>query len=200
MITKKTLYWFIAGVILLIGSWNILSQTFGGDAKADIFMKHFADEFSIALEEKNTVFFDDLGVSLSDQDLLLSDLTLDTHVRWENEFLFFSFLKKSENSSVLETVYGHWNNKTQKLIMFPEIDLGVMNTGDTSVTFTNVSPIAFPIDNLFFLYPGNIEGEISFVGDLVQPGDSFTFTSQKFFDGEVFFLESLKYGFRATVQ
>ena len=193
------LFIFFFGIFFAIALW------WGNNSSADILMENTDSQCFSALETSNKKYFIDLSGN-QNIDFFITDIVdqypkkMDIVVLQKKNFLFYSFLGLKENSSVLHSVYGSWNSKTQKLTVADEIIFSIMVQENNQIIFTNNSDIAIPIDNSFLLLPSEDKGIVTFSEDLLLPGDSFIFTGEKRLPEYIFLLESLSYGYKAIIE
>lgn len=179
------------------GSSALLRADSSAEGEKELFLQ--------ALSVQDISFFAHKGANQEFLEVLQKGLILDIEVVHEKEWIFFSFLQKSETSSVLTHQYGVWNNTSQSFVFLPSLTVAMQENLEYSnisqKVFINTAPVAFPGDGIFFPLPHNAEGTLSFSGNLIQPGESFRFIPSKAFpDSSIVLLESLKYGFKARVQ
>lgn len=199
---KKPLY-IVVGALFL-ASLALSSSWVQYPPKAELLSESFSEKFINALQENDTEFFTIISPEQSDafvtEVITAYPKKMDLLVVEESPHLFFSFLGIRENSSILSPIYGTWNGKEKNLEYNTPLSVSIMEQSDNSITFTNTSKTPFPVDDNTLLLPKDIKGSITFSNKLLQPGDSFVFTSPQTIPPFIFQIESLTYGYTATVQ
>jgi len=201
-------YWGAGIGAFILFFFQIWGGTSSSLLRAESSVEGVAESFLQALSTQDLQFFMNKGADQEFLEVLEDGFLLDIEVVYEKEWIFFSFLQKAQTSSVLINQYGVWNNISRSFVFLPSLSVAVQEepqySNEYQTVFVNTSPVAFPGDGIFFPLPSHtLDGTLLFSGNLIQPGESFRFTSsnsQLIPSLSPLFLESLKYGFKARVQ
>lgn len=183
--------------LIFLGIW------WNNNSGADLLDSQVEQEFAQAIKENNQNYFknfDDNNDEWFSKTLSPYPQKMEIKTFQKNNFIFFSFLGLQKNSSVLHSVYGSWNSKTQKLTSFDLITFSIMEKNNFSVTLTNTSSIAIPLDDSFIGFPNDVKGEVIFSENLLLPGDAFVFKSTDLLSESLAQLENITYGYKAIIQ
>lgn len=217
-LSSLSLVWKLSFLLAGLALFSALYFFSHSDSTANILDENLEKKLVSALEENDESFLSSFFSEKNNEEesvksekyqemmFLLTEKfehKMDIEVLQRNEFLFFSFLGIEKNSTVLHPVFGNWNNDTQKLTVFPQFSVSVMENkernGVHEIVFTNSSAFAFPVTEQLLLLPYEKEGYSPFSESLLLPGDSFSFVADSFIPQKLSHIESIQYGFSVKI-
>lgn len=187
----------ILSVVLILGDRFLV---------ADLFLQKEANTWKKHLESQNISFFKNVWGNTSDKQKCLDFLQsyekiMDVKTVQDYNFVFFSYLGITKDSSRLEQNYGAMElSQPKNFVCNTEPTAQILKKTKESITIKNTSSLAYPLEGTLFAIPSDIKGTAIFEGKMLRPNKEATIHFGNELPKTFPMLESMNYGFRIRLQ